>query len=49
VPVGLKPSAFSDTGFRYQFYLKTGTYFDIKVPVLNIWRVGVGAWAGKAL
>ena len=33
--LGLEPAPFSDTGFRCRFYLKTGTYLEIKVPVFE--------------
>jgi hypothetical protein len=50
VPVlGLEPAPFSNTGFRCRFYLKTGTYLDIKVPVFEYMVRGGGCIGGKGI
>ena len=47
--LGLEPAHFSDTSFRCRFYLKTGTYLDIKVLVVEyVARVG-GRMGGEGI
>jgi hypothetical protein len=50
VPVlGLEPAPFSDTGFRCRFYLKTGTYLNIKVPVFEYVACRGGRMGGEGI
>ena len=47
--LGLEPAPFSDTGFRCRFYLKTGTYLEIKVPVFEYMMRGDGLMGGEGI
>ena len=49
--LGLEPAPFSDTGtgFRGQFYLKTGTYLNIKVSVFEYVARGGGSMGGEGI